>query len=566
MFGWKKLEPRATDLEDGKRYYRSDIKFSPAREYISEIEGRIAKIKASDNQGGLSMVEANLANIKRGLAGEIVRDEQGNLLAPNGRKSKLTEKQYLQVRTPAFRKWFGDWLSFHNAKNGNGVWTDGDRAVSKIVDENGEPLVVYHGTEKGGFTVMRPDRGDKHRSPMLFAAATRQTARTYSWKGDEIDLAQPEFAGAVARKIGNDWFVVQKSGDPSEAYNVYGELVDVEQAEGYVSKKEAEYFRDNELEQYLRDSGDVQAGIYSLFLNIRDPIERDFEGANWDGNTNDIFEVLGEDGDNIYADDGRRLMPQDEAEALAEQNEGAEVSSVEWIGETTNTVAEEAKQYGQDGAIIRSVEDDGGRYPGGISGPDNVFAFFGSNQAKSATQNTGAFSQKNDDLRYSPLRWYFSPLEKAFESAPDRVFTTAPQLKLWLAGNKAKLGLKDDEIFWTGINDWLDLQGKAKVSRAQIQEYLAHNGVQLKDVVLGEDLRELTHVEWAQKNFPDVYRQLIEAKEKGNEEDATFFNHVLTQQFQLGMGVKFDGDTKFDQYVLPGGQNYRELLLTLPVQ
>jgi len=571
---WKKLEPRATDLEDGKRYYRSDIKFSPAREYIAEIEGRLAKIKASDNQGGLSMVEANLANIKRGLAGEIVRDEQGNLLAPNGRKSKLTEQQYLQVRTPAFRKWFGDWLSFHNAKNGNGVWTDGDRAVSKIVDENGEPLVVYHGTEKGGFTVMRPDRGDKHRSPMLFAAATRQTARTYSWKGDEIDLAQPEFAGAVARKIGNDWFVVQKSGDPSEAYNVYGELVDVEQAEGYVSKKEAEYFRDNELEQYLRDRGEVQTGIYSMFLNIRDPIERDFEGANWDGNTNDMFEVLGEDGDNIYADDGRRLMPQDEAEALAEQNEGAEVSSVEWIGETTNTVAEEAKQYGQDGAIIRQVEDDGGRYPGGVLRPDDVFVFFDSNQAKSATQNTGAFSQKNDDLRYSPPRWYFSPLEKAFESAPDRVFTTAPQLKLWLAGNKAKLGLKDDEIFWTGINDFLDMQGNQKVSKADVLGYLAGNGVQVEEVMKG--------VQGYDENDPQLPvgsgMRVIEAT------DGVEGYEVLAKNGRvIGVG-KTEADaisdaysgnpehwegseaTKFGQYTLPGGTNYRELLLTLPNQ
>lgn len=37
------------------------------------------------------------------------RDEQGNLLAPNGRISNLTEKQYAQVRTKAFKRWFGDW-------------------------------------------------------------------------------------------------------------------------------------------------------------------------------------------------------------------------------------------------------------------------------------------------------------------------------------------------------------------------------------------------------------------------------------------------------------------------
>lgn len=37
------------------------------------------------------------------------RDENGKLLAPNGKPSNLTEKQYVQVRTKAFKDWFGDW-------------------------------------------------------------------------------------------------------------------------------------------------------------------------------------------------------------------------------------------------------------------------------------------------------------------------------------------------------------------------------------------------------------------------------------------------------------------------
>ena len=54
-------------------------------------------------------------------------------LAPNGKKSNLNERQWLQVRTKPFINWFGDWMN--------------DPAnASKVVDENGEPLVVYHGT------------------------------------------------------------------------------------------------------------------------------------------------------------------------------------------------------------------------------------------------------------------------------------------------------------------------------------------------------------------------------------------------------------------------------------
>lgn len=55
--------------------------------------------------------------------------------APNGKKSNLTERQWLQVRTKAFKDWFGDWEN------------DPENA-SKVVDENGEPLVVYHATNK----------------------------------------------------------------------------------------------------------------------------------------------------------------------------------------------------------------------------------------------------------------------------------------------------------------------------------------------------------------------------------------------------------------------------------
>jgi hypothetical protein len=55
-------------------------------------------------------------------------------LAPNGQPSNLNPEQYKLVRTPEFKAWFGDWEN------------DPENA-SKVVDENGEPLVVYHGSE-----------------------------------------------------------------------------------------------------------------------------------------------------------------------------------------------------------------------------------------------------------------------------------------------------------------------------------------------------------------------------------------------------------------------------------
>ena len=67
--------------------------------------------------------------------------------SPNGKDSNLNEKQWLQVRTKAFKEWFGDWEN--DPKN-----------ASKVVDENGEPLVVYHGSRNGKFDVFDPSKGN----------------------------------------------------------------------------------------------------------------------------------------------------------------------------------------------------------------------------------------------------------------------------------------------------------------------------------------------------------------------------------------------------------------------
>lgn len=65
--------------------------------------------------------------------GGVIKSNDMKLLAPNGKPSNLNPEQYRLVRTPSFKAWFGDWEK------------DPENA-SKVVDDNGEPLVVYHGT------------------------------------------------------------------------------------------------------------------------------------------------------------------------------------------------------------------------------------------------------------------------------------------------------------------------------------------------------------------------------------------------------------------------------------
>lgn len=93
------------------------------------------------------------------------RDSEGNLLAPNGRPTNLTERQYAQVRTKAFKDWFGD-------------WENNPSEASKVVDENGEPLVVYHGSDSYGFNIFDPSKSDDKIS--LFASSSKWIASTYT--------------------------------------------------------------------------------------------------------------------------------------------------------------------------------------------------------------------------------------------------------------------------------------------------------------------------------------------------------------------------------------------------
>ncbi len=57
------------------------------------------------------------------------------LLAPNGKPSNLTPEQYELVRTTEFISWFGD-------------WENSPETASKVVDENGEPMVCRHYSQK----------------------------------------------------------------------------------------------------------------------------------------------------------------------------------------------------------------------------------------------------------------------------------------------------------------------------------------------------------------------------------------------------------------------------------
>ena len=134
---YKDLSPRI------KNYFFSDdatMSWDDAEKLLAESSSNIKDLfeyltKADETAKTYNQKEIFnkvLAKEKEAIKQQAIAD--GTFLkAPNGKDSNLPEQLWLTVRTKAFKNWFGDWLN------------DPTNA-SKVVDENGEPLVVYHGT------------------------------------------------------------------------------------------------------------------------------------------------------------------------------------------------------------------------------------------------------------------------------------------------------------------------------------------------------------------------------------------------------------------------------------
>ena len=126
--------------QEGNVLYTLELTIeNPATRGAASREGRLpTPFKDGVSTRNLSSYRSFVEKEKAAVRKKAVADGMF-MKAPNGKDTNLTEDQWLSVRTEAFKNWFGDWE--HDPEN-----------ASKVVDENGEPRVVYHGTDSQ-FTV-----------------------------------------------------------------------------------------------------------------------------------------------------------------------------------------------------------------------------------------------------------------------------------------------------------------------------------------------------------------------------------------------------------------------------
>ena len=327
------------------------------------------------------------------------KDTDQWLKAPNGKPTNLNKRQWVQVRTPAFKKWFGDWEA---AAKANGVWVDD--SVSKAVDDNGEPMVVYHGTDKGGFMSFERPSGKGRGDLGIFTTPNRGMARSYVRKGRAKDIEAPDVPTTQSdlEDLGYSFESYQGrlSSKQAENQELFSYVTpDGDEVSNFTSMEAAVA---DAIEEYSPDEFESQPGVYALFVSIRKPHESNFEGALWNGERPEQYQVRDENDEPIESD-GRVFFDLETARRLVAENEGAELQPADSHYETTDDVVKDARLYKNDGAIIREVVDDGGGIGYDMS-PSDVFVAFDPSQLKSADFNGGEFDANSDDIRRSPAR------------------------------------------------------------------------------------------------------------------------------------------------------------------
>ena len=254
------------------------------------------------------------------------------LKAPNGEPSRLTSRQWAQVRTAAFRDWFGDWQ--HDPAH-----------ASRVVDENGEPRVVYHGTHRAGFTVFDSRKGNPS-------------------------------SGILA---GSSFFTA----DPEVAASYYG------------TREKAD------LRSPLANTG--APGIYSCFLNFRSPLEEDFGGLWWYEKGEPWFDLYDkQSGSYISPPDGGEYWTSEQAAIDYISSHGLTDYMLIRIfsSRTIHTVVEEAKLLHRDGAVIHNVIDPGDDTGNKVT---DTYVALHPSQIKSATDNIGTFAPSSPDITFSVI-------------------------------------------------------------------------------------------------------------------------------------------------------------------
>jgi hypothetical protein len=136
--------------------------------------------------------------------------------------------------------------------------------------------------------------------------------------------------------------------------------------------------------------------------------------------------------------------------------------------------------------------------------------------------------------------------------------------------------VKKDELQWMGVDDFL--KEKPNVTKQEVQDFIANNRVDVQEVRLGEMPYEDPIGIAKRKEIFDKYEPEILRLSKAIDDPQSYasgnYVQLLNEYNRLQDARNIEADaaymipepmpSRYDKYQLPGGDNYREILLTMP--
>jgi hypothetical protein len=217
-------------------------------------------------------------------------------------------------------------------------------------------------------------------------------------------------------------------------------------------------------------------------------------------------------------------------------------------------------------------------------------------EAREGTGETGTLFQRREGLPQVDDLGFYSHAERVVEQKMGNRMPVADLRKMLTAN-----GVKPDEMHWSGLNDFLDAAGDKPVAKADVLDRLRQNNVQLSEVTKGGDTSEIdaqieelrARQDAVDDDLKPQYDELEDnyhaarrsARNNEDEEEGYHQSHEAEQDYfdaklaldeeagERSYEHEIEGlesekrkleETKYGQYQLPGGTNYREHLLTLP--
>lgn len=179
----------------------------------------------------------------------------------------------------------------------------------------------------------------------------------------------------------------------------------------------------------------------------------------------------------------------------------------------------------------------------------------------------------------SPLGFY-SAVEQQALNIPRKSGTGASFINDLMKGQD----VKKYEIEAMGLDEFL--QGKPNITRQEVQDFIAGNRIDVQEKMLGGNQAPSQDLlSWMNsRNImtprnPEGWQELSQKlesyaqqhqKAQGAPEASQRYFTLSEEAGRISEGLDAGGSaagaTKYDKYQLPGGENYREILLTTPIQ